>query len=46
MDINSKLRQFDYFMEIQACLQECSSKIIEINIKYTNRNLIFEFLLY
>jgi len=30
MDINSKLRQLDYFMEIQACLQECSSKIIEI----------------
>ena len=30
MDINSKLRQLDYFMEIQDCLQECSSKIIEI----------------
>jgi 3'(2'), 5'-bisphosphate nucleotidase len=30
MDINSKLRQLDYFMEIRACLQECSSKIIEI----------------
>ena len=30
MDVNNKLRQLDYFMEIQACLQECSSKIIEI----------------
>ena len=30
MDINSKLRQLDYFMEIQDCLQESSSKIIEI----------------
>ena len=30
MEINSKLRQLDYFMEIQDCLQESSSKIIEI----------------
>jgi 3'(2'), 5'-bisphosphate nucleotidase len=30
MDINSKLRQLYYFVEIQDCLQECSSKIIEI----------------
>ena len=30
MDLNSKLRQLDYFMEIRDCLQECSSKIIEI----------------
>ena len=30
MDKNSKLRQFDHFTEIHACLEESSSKIIEI----------------
>ena len=30
MDKNNKLRQFDHFTEIHACLEESSSKIIEI----------------
>jgi 3'(2'), 5'-bisphosphate nucleotidase len=30
MDKNNKLRHFDYFNEIRSCLEETSSKIIEI----------------
>tara|TARA_A100001011_G_scaffold17704_1_gene18322 strand:+ start:785 stop:1138 length:354 start_codon:yes stop_codon:yes gene_type:complete len=30
MDKNNKLRHFDYFDEIKSCLEETSSKIIEI----------------
>jgi len=34
MDKNDKLRHFEFFLEIQSCLQDCSSKIIEIYNKF------------
>ena len=30
MDKNNKLRHFDHFEEIRSCMEECSSKIVEI----------------